>query len=150
MYRGYTKDIKAKFPKGTKVRIKKGTPVHATAPGKEGTRPAGRTYTIKVDHVLGGYSQRLGVLFRDGEWNWMVREKDLYGAMERRGLSYATAADTEASMEALKEEALQDLQPEVGKDHDVYLHIRNQTVRWGGSGGYWSDCDINLVEIVEP
>ena len=153
MYRGYTKGIKANFPKGTKVRIRKGTPVHATAPGKEGTRPAGRTYTVTVDHVLDGFSQRIGVLYRDGSWHWMIREKDLYGVMERRGLPYGTAADTEASMEVLKEEALRNwresLQPEAGTEHNIYLHVTNPTVRWGGSGGYWSDCDVNLVEIVE-
>ena len=83
---GYHDEHSLPIKRGDTVTIVKGTPVRNR--GK--TKPAGRTYKIKVDHLLPGCTDR----------------------------PFSSEGP---------------------------VHKSNPLVRWGGSGGYWSEVDINLI-----
>jgi hypothetical protein len=87
---GYHDDKDLPVKCGDRVRIRKGTLIKTIYHGE---RLAGRTYTVRVDHLLNG----------------MKAHKDYHG---------------------------QELPAEPPK------------VRWPGPGGYWSEADINDVELV--
>lgn len=53
-YEGYHELDTLPIKKGQTVTIRKGVMVQSTKPGR--TKPAGRTYTVIVDHVLEGAS----------------------------------------------------------------------------------------------
>lgn len=152
MFLGYCKD-KSKLPvkPGMTVRIKKGTPVRKTTPGQAGVKPAGKTYTVKAHHILCGQSCALGDVTPDGKFYWRVRDKDLYGIMERLDIDYK-GGQFQAAAELLKEEALKNLVPlhpdRPDGTKEAVLHIENPMVRWAGPGGYWAEVDVNLVEVV--
>ena len=82
-------------------------------------------------------------------FSWAVREKDLYGVMERLGLPHHYRREIEEALEVIKGLAMQDLVSPYkhGRVLQACLHIENPSVRWAGTGGYWQEADINDVEI---
>ena len=90
-YIGYVPKHLLPLRRGDIVKIPKGTMVenHRT-----GVKPAGRTYTVTVSHILSG-----------AEYNDRAMEGPYYDGPQ----------------------------------------IVNPKIVWAGSGGYWSECDINDI-----
>lgn len=144
-YRGYCKDLPVK--RGDKVSIPKGAMVRSMHPSRNPC-PAGRGIKVTVHHTLCGVTMTIGHYYTEtSQWFWAVREKDLYHAMEQRGLPYGTRDETEASMASLQKEAMNTLVDTYnqGKVLRAVLHLENPKVCWAGSGGYWCEADINDV-----
>ena len=128
MIKGYVPDSQLPVKRGDVVRIRKGTPV---ATGRRNTRLAGRTYTVKVHHVLPGIEIPLYDLFNDRHW-------ELYQ-------SYFSLEE----LFEMEYELLECQQPG-GNPGNAYrpIPITNPRVVWAGTGGYWTEADINTVELV--
>lgn len=150
---GYTDESELPLKPGQTVTIKKGMPVRHP---KFGVTGAGRTYKVKVNHILNGQTWTVGtVIRREGEeerFIWNQRDKDMYSLMARYHLPYGTNAEREASKETLRQMALKNLKPYNDKpDCHIFhacIHIENPSIRWAGTGGYWCEIDINnLLEI---
>lgn len=147
---GYHSSLPIK--QGQTITIKKGMPVRTL---KHGVTGAGRTYKVKVNHILNGQTLTVGTVLRrqgeDEKFVWMCSDRDLYFLMGRFGLSTA-ARDFEASKATLQEMALKNLVPVKGapdgRAFTAVLHTCNPSIRWAGTGGYWCEIDINaFLEI---
>lgn len=143
---------------GMKVRIPKGATLRSMHPSKNGPYPATRTQIVTVHHLLYGCSVTLGHKWpgRD-EVQWSGhREKDLLGYCRKLGIEYDyRQASINAAIAELYSRCVERqsdwpmVGPNKGQGIDMVLHLDNPAVRWPGSGGYWVECDVNEVEIIE-
>ena len=89
-----------------------------------------RSYKVKVDHVLAGWSIPVGwfmPLFGDVHFNYLNRQD--HGIVQSvYGLDYK----------------LEELWPLMTvRNGDILLPLSNPEVSWARSGGYWACADIN-------
>jgi len=117
---GFQYESSIPVKKGDKVRIKAGTELWTTHPSKDGWFRNGRTRTVTVHHTICGMSVPKHEV------------EDKYMDLAERALG------TDLLLEMLEEKGTYDMFP-----------VHNPRVVWPGSGGYWVECDINDVELVE-
>lgn len=153
-FRGYHQDLP--FKKGDKVRIKRGTLLKSTHPQRDGKFPSRRTYNVTVHHTMPGMSMVVGHIYKDGTYAWgSVHWRDLYRRCRALGIDYGVYGppDTQESktvLEAIMQSPHCEVRESGYRHHakDIWLHMENPSVVWPGSGGYWTEADINDVEKV--
>lgn len=93
-------------------------------------KPAGKTYKVKVNHILSGQSLYIGRMM-DNELLNVFDSSDLRIAMKMYGTDDLTI-----------------LYPMTRVDDNghILLHIESPKVVWAGPGGYWTEADINDLD----
>ena len=124
-YVGYVPENKLPFRQHQEIVIPKGTPVRH----RGRVRPAGRTYRIVVDHVLPGSSKAIVSITKE-ERSQYPKDAHLFAEFDRLREASDSAEGDEAHR--LFREA-----------YDMRIPLSSPSVRWAGTGGYWSEADIN-------
>jgi len=158
MYRGYHRKADLPLKQGDVVTIAKGTKLRSTHPQRDGEYEAGRTYQVKVHHVLPGATYTFGHIVAQGTPDERVilsgiHWRDLYHICQGLGVKYAYSFDppVEWIYEELKKTGRIEVIKRSDNMSDIKLHTTNPQVNWAGSGGYWVWCDINdIVGVQEP
>lgn len=154
VYRGYHDKDSLPIKPGDRVKIAKGTPVMSMYPGRDGWQPVGRTYSVKVHHLMPGMSLTVGHIDKDGGLSWgMVHWRDLYHYCRSAGIDipYGPSGKPETVLQTILDSGKVELVEPSWDIHkkDIRLHVRNPTIVWPGRGGYWNEVDINDVEVVD-
>ena len=110
--------------RGTLIRVKKGTAIQTT--GSVRNKVAGRTYVVKVDHVLSGVKITAHTALNDRVFCYDLQK---YGI-------------DEAALKKLRDE------DPIAYHRECNIVIRQPSVRWAGTGGYWHEASIFDVEVV--
>lgn len=118
-------NVKAEFPKGSKVLIKKGTPIRTT--GTHRHKIAGKDYVVTLHHTLTGVRITASTALHDRAYKYRLAEMGI----------------NQADLEKLRV-----TNPEA-YFRDCNIQITKPSVVWAGTGGYWHECDADLVELVE-
>lgn len=126
-YLGFHYDNELPIKKGDNIKLPKGTLYRHRGELRE----VKRATTVKVHHILPGLSMCVGYfspLFGKMYWNYLNRS-DHSRLMDLYGLNYK----------------LEELWPIMRVDEcgNVFIPLSNPEIVWAGSGGYWSDADIN-------
>lgn len=131
-YKGYHDPKTLPQLQGKKVRLPAGTEVKSL---KRGTYTLKRAQTVTVHHLGCGMSvcvgsvssngQRVGRFLSRGDATLL---KDIFGTDDLDVL--VNHPDT------------------VVRNFRVFLPVRNPTVCWPGTGGYWCEADINVATLV--
>lgn len=142
MLRGYQNNLP--FKKADIVLIPKGTMVKKIG---QTPKPAGRTYKVKVDHVLPGMSIPVGTYWPNSERSLHLEEmcerssgaydiKRAYGTLNLKDLIFFMTWEERETA--------------TGKKYlRLFLPIENPKVCWAGTGGYWAEADVNDVQKVD-
>ena len=124
VYQGFHENSELPIKRGQELTIPKGTLYHHRGELHE-TR---RAYKVRVHSVLNGMSVCVGHIYKDGHVN----------------LNFMSRNDRETVEELYGTSDLSQLWPRMTvRNNSIYLPVSNPMVTWAGSGGYWSDADIN-------
>jgi len=155
MLKGYVDPKWMPVLPGMKARIKKGTMLRSMHPEKKGPFPAGRTYEVKVHHVLPGQTSTIGVIAHQGTEDERLfisgmHWRELHHKCKRLGIDYPYGPDVDEKwlLQELKKTGRLQIHDYIPHRQSMRLHESNPTVRWAGSGRYWTEADINDVEII--
>lgn len=120
---------------GQRVRVPKGASVRSTNPSKR-TYTTSRAQVVLVRSLGCGQSYTVGHAYPDG-----TRRGSLFHREDANTLReiYGTGDPNE----------LVNHPDATIQDHTVFLPVQNPAVVWAGSGGYWCEVDIDLVEVVD-
>lgn len=135
--RGYNEDVIQAVRRGQIVTIYKGVLVSNYHTGE---KLSGKTYKVKVDHVLPGIAHSVGwwdsqtgqVTFQQMDGKHTDPFFRAYGTRNLEDLVFYMHTRTGASSAS-------------GRLHYLYLPLENPKIRWAGTGGYWSEADINDI-----
>lgn len=137
--KGFHHDDELPIKPGDTVVVPKGTKIRTMGPVRE--KIAGRTYTVKVNHLLNGRSFCIGYV---------------HGGVNTPETRHACGMDRYDIEHIVKlyggtpDRLLNHPDVVVRDGHYLFLPIEPPTVRWAGTGGYWYEVDINVVRKVEP
>lgn len=151
--------------RGMRVRVKKGAVIQSTNPAhKEGTRTAGRTYTVTVFNTLPARRIRVGTRFpgADEPSYHGHTDSDLYRCAKILGIDtsgktsdqiaeavYALAVEEDGDWPTRTPDGKGGTKPYTGEPgKDLWVTLRGPTITWVGSGGYWQDCSVDDVELI--
>jgi hypothetical protein len=115
------------FRQHQEIVIPKGTPVRH----RGRVRPAGRTYRIVVDHVLPGSSKAIVCITKEERGRY-PKAAHLFAEFDRLREASDSAEGDEAHR--LFREA-----------YDMRIPLSSPSVRWAGTGGYWSEAEIDYL-----
>jgi hypothetical protein len=128
-FKGFHNDRDLPFTKGQKIVIPVGTPVLNL---KRGNYVTTRKQTITINHFGCGQSFHIG---------YLVDGKRVSGShYNRSDIPLLEGKYGTADLEVLIHHP-----DAVVRDKDIFLPTRNPSVLWPGTGGYWSEVDINLL-----
>jgi hypothetical protein len=125
MYLGFHETSELPIKRGQSLTIPKGTIYRHRGQLRE----VKRATTIKVHSVMHGMSLCVGHLYQNGEVHF----------------SFMDRHDPERIKEIYGHSNVAELWPlmRVNEYGSIFLPISNPEVTWAGSGGYWSEADIN-------
>jgi hypothetical protein len=133
-------------------------------PQKKGPFEAGRSYRVTIDHIMCGRSVTIGYEYPEDVRSDFsisgVNDSDLYRMFRRFGLSYSHNMSDLEVVEALEATGnvtrvpyFSEADIAAGKTSGlmkVVVHLEDPEIRWPGTGGYWTDANINDVIAANP
>lgn len=149
VYTGYCEDRELHIKKGDYIRIPKGTVLRSFLPGRKGPWKAGKTYIVRVHHIICGRTIIVGHRWprRDDPVYTGHTESDLLHYCRHLGINIGPRiGGYSAAIEELYThcyERQSNLNPNIV---DLCIDLEPPTVNWAGSGGYWTWADINDVQ----
>lgn len=140
-FRGWYEYHELPVKRGQYVTIKKGTTVDSrTNPSDKGPRAAGRTYEVKVDHVLPGRAICIGHYWPEKDHLGLHRMEGKYLEPFRHAYGIEKLEDLIFYCQ------IREYKATTGATYyGLFVPIENPKVCWAGSGGYWMEADINDV-----
>lgn len=150
---GYCPDAALPFKRGDRALVPKGTPVR----DRKGTKPAGRSQIVEVNHILSGQTWTMETIIKrpDGSLSHipMNTTRGLLGLAKQLGIDFHNEHDLTETLRGIAHaedcktgEVVADLETAPPGTYYTKIHVSNPTVRWAGSNGYWREADINLVQ----
>jgi len=131
---------------GDLVTILKGTAIKTTHP-QFPTKTAGRTYKVKVNHVLNGWSLCVG--YRNYSADGEMDHTDLsWHRSEETNLLNALGGSDDATILAGCHEGKRYSRADGSSYCSLFVRISPPSVRWAGTGGYWHE--VSLTDLPMP
>jgi len=133
------------FKSGDVVTILKGTVIKTTQGYT--TKTAGKTYKVKINHLLHGWS--LGVGYRNYTADGEMDQQDIsWHRSEETNLLNALGASDEATVLAGCHEGERYERRDGSSYCHLFVRITPPSIRWAGTGGYW--CEVPLTALQMP
>jgi len=136
------------IPRGTYIRIPKGTVIRTTHPCYT-DKTAARTYTVTLDHIIGATSLPVAHRDYDAEGNVQYEsEPQLWHGDVNLVLKRYGTVDLESLREHFVEGPRR-LRPDGTSYCSLFLQVLEAEVSWAGSGGYWFRAPVSAVEVLD-
>lgn len=146
--------------RGTKVKIPKGTSICSMHPDpSKKSRIAKRDQVVTVHHTLPAYRHLLAYQYPGGSGNlhFQGSRRDQYALCEGLGLPCRTDAEVQASLESLvSKSTVEPYASDEGRPRSkssvslLWFEKRPAQVCWAGTGGYWCEAPLSVIQIVTP
>jgi len=130
---------------GDVVTILKGTVIKTTQGFT--TKTAGRTYKVKINHLLHGRSLSVG--YRGFNADGTVEHQDIqFSRKQQDNLVSALGASDDATILAGCHEGERFKRADGSSYCSLHVQITPPSLVWAGTGGYW--CEVPLTALQMP